>query len=71
MTSWEDTEHPVVLFYSSGYGGGIEGVDLLSLNARYSHRYMERDLRTCLEQQGIDFASAFSDESILQNPSFS
>ena len=30
MTSWEDTEHPVVLFYQSGYE--VEGMDILSLS---------------------------------------
>jgi len=54
MTSWEDTEHPVVLWYTSDRGQYVEGLDILSLNPRFLDRYIQRDMKAALEENSIE-----------------
>jgi len=54
MKSWEDTEHPVVLFYTSLPGQPVEGIDILSLNPRFLDRYISRDMGNVLKHNGVE-----------------
>ncbi len=54
MTTWEDTEHPVVLFYTSSRGQEIEGMDILSLNPRFVDRYIRPDMKAFFKDNLID-----------------
>ena len=60
MRSWESSDHPVVVFKVDPMMGGVDGVDLLSLNSSYVERYIDRALRAELEASGIDFAKDWS-----------
>ena len=58
MASWEASNHPMVLFKRDAHGGGgVAGVDVLSLQRGYADAYIpERsELRQNLEAQGVDF----------------
>jgi hypothetical protein len=47
MLSWENSDHPVVLFYVSPTHE-VGGVDVLSLNSRYVDQFLNRALRDTL-----------------------
>jgi hypothetical protein len=54
MISWEQSDHPIVSFKRSAYGG-VEGVDILSLNPQYVNRYINGSLKANLEASGFNF----------------
>lgn len=57
MRSWEDTDHPIVLFKMSPYGeSNVDGVDLMSLNPALANEYISSSLQSELELQKINFA---------------
>jgi hypothetical protein len=60
MHSWEDSKHPIVVFKQAphngtygGYGGGVDGVDILSLNPRFCDEYISREMQRALDEQGL------------------
>lgn len=55
MTSWENSDHPVVLFYQSAYGTEVTGLDILSLNKEFADQYFHGNLKQALQHNGIDF----------------
>jgi hypothetical protein len=54
MLSWEESEHPVVLF-KMNFDGDVDGVDILSLNSDFVDRYIHGDLKRNLEENYLDF----------------
>ena len=54
MVSWEDTEHPVVLFYTSSRSQDISGMDILSLNPRFVDRFIQPAMKEALKANAID-----------------
>ncbi len=61
MTTWEDTEHPVVLWYYSQRGQEVDGLDILSLNPRFLERYIRNDMKAALTANGLDFVKDWRD----------
>ena len=56
MMSWEQSEHPIVAFKMDDRGGGgISGVDIISLNRSYLSRHMPQDLIESLEANKFEF----------------
>ena len=54
MVSWEQSDHPIVIFKLK-FDGTAEGVDMLSLNPQYSSQYIKGNLMQLLENMGINF----------------
>ena len=59
MRSWQDNDHPIVLFRMEPGLSQVAGVDIMSLNrdarSEYITRYISPDLKNLLEECGIDF----------------
>jgi hypothetical protein len=55
MRSWEDTEHPIVLWYNGQRSEEVEGLDILSLNPRFLDRWINPALKDVLRANAIDF----------------
>ncbi|KNC55646.1 uncharacterized protein AMSG_01915 [Thecamonas trahens ATCC 50062] len=56
MTSWETSDHPLVLFYQSAHSMEVSGLDILSLNPEFTHTFFEHALQQALSHNGLDFA---------------
>jgi hypothetical protein len=54
MLSWEESDHPLVLFKMDVFGD-VHGVDILSLNASFVDRYINGELKRSLEENHFDF----------------
>ena len=55
MTSWEQSEHPIVAFkMDTGLGNGVSGVDIISLNRTFLARHLPDDLIQTLEANNFD-----------------
>lgn len=54
MLSWEQSDHPVVVFKTDAIMGGVSGVDILSLNPQYLAQYIDGPMKAALEQNFID-----------------
>lgn len=52
----EDTEHPIVVWYLSQRGQGVDGLDILSLNPQFLDRYIKNDMKAALEVNRIELS---------------
>ena len=62
MRTWEDTEHPVVLFYVN-HVGACQGIDIMALNKNYTSRFISGDLQrtlTDISNKELDFNKDWS-----------
>lgn len=62
MISWEESDHPIVLFKMDMFGD-VHGVDILSLNCHFVDRYIHGDLKRSLEENHFDFNRDWSNIS--------
>uniref|UniRef100_A0A7S0DVA6 Uncharacterized protein n=1 Tax=Amorphochlora amoebiformis TaxID=1561963 RepID=A0A7S0DVA6_9EUKA len=54
MMKWDDTDHPVCVWYEAfRRGGGYDGFDILSLNKRFLNQYISPMLVENLKVQGL------------------
>ena len=53
MRSYEDTDHPLVMFYPSKDGLNIDGLDILSLNPSFLNNYIQGELKEACEHNFI------------------
>eukprot|EP01052_Picozoa_sp_SAG31_P002290 SAG31_NODE_80_length_27188_cov_42.623869_5_plen_2141_part_00 len=58
MTSWENSDHPVAVWYTGPRG--VDGVDVLTLNPAFVQEYLNDNLRAQLRGHGIDIARDWS-----------
>eukprot|EP00468_Gymnochlora_sp_CCMP2014_P001514 CAMPEP_0167741726 /NCGR_PEP_ID=MMETSP0110_2-20121227/1016_1 /TAXON_ID=629695 /ORGANISM="Gymnochlora sp., Strain CCMP2014" /LENGTH=5340 /DNA_ID=CAMNT_0007625809 /DNA_START=69 /DNA_END=16091 /DNA_ORIENTATION=- len=70
MMRWDDTDHPVCVWYEAfRRGGGFEGFDILSLNKRFLNQYISHNLVESLKIQGMrnldrDWSKLTSEEAV-------
>jgi hypothetical protein len=55
IDSREDSDHPIVAFKLSGYlgVGGVDGLEILTLNPSYINQYFDNNLKQILTESGI------------------
>jgi hypothetical protein len=51
--SWENSDHPIVLFYQTP-SGDVSGVDILSLNRDFVSGFIHNEMQRVLRANGID-----------------
>ena len=54
MISWENSDHPVAVWYVPSSGHGVDGVDVLTLNDEFVDEFLDANLRTQLRGHGVD-----------------
>lgn len=55
MISWEESDHPIVVFNMNDLYGEVSGVDILSLQSQYIDNFINGELRASLQENSIDF----------------
>jgi energy-coupling factor transporter ATP-binding protein EcfA2 len=53
MISWENSDHPVAVWLMAPDGVSVDGVNILSLNARFVDAFINRNLKATLGPGGI------------------
>jgi hypothetical protein len=56
MISWEQSDHPIVVFKMDGFSGTVAGLDIMSMNPSYLQQYIDGQLRTAIETNQIELA---------------
>jgi hypothetical protein len=51
---WDETDHPLCLFYSSSQGEYVDGMDILSLNSDFLSQYIPDNIKASLVQNHIE-----------------
>lgn len=60
MMSWEQNDHPVVAFSIDPRNGCVGGLSILSLQANFLSKYMDRQLIEFLNQSGFELSRDWS-----------
>ena len=58
MISWENSDHPVAVWYTGP--NGVDGVDVLTLNPAFVNEYLNDNLRNQLRGHGVDIGRDWS-----------
>ena len=61
MKTWEDTEHPIALFYYDQRGQSVDGLDVICLNPRFLDQYVDAGVKGALQGNNIEFGRDWKD----------
>jgi len=61
MTTWESVDHPIVVFYTDTKGQEISGLDVFSLNNRFTSKFLHPTLQQALIENKVDLNKDWSE----------